>query len=64
MNVETSIHDERWTTRRRVMMKVDMKRTDDGDWWWDVGCGRVGRLPMMSAGSVTNWTWRRSFRTS
>jgi len=25
MNVETSKHDELWTTRRRVMMNVDMQ---------------------------------------
>jgi len=25
MNVETSKHDERWTTRRRVTMNVDIE---------------------------------------
>jgi len=67
MYVERSKHDQLWTTRRRVTINVDMKRSDDGDRWWDVGCGRVGRLATTSAVPLptgrSHDDWRRSLRT-
>ena len=42
-----------WMLRRANTTSSDDERwhwnTDDADWWWDVGCGRVGRIATTSA---------------
>jgi len=63
MNVETSKHDELWTTRRRVMMNVDMKH------WrrWLVMRRRLWSCRSISSderSSVTNRPWQRSLGTT
>jgi len=62
LNVETSRHDELWTTRRRVMMER---------WHWNMTTVISDETSLWSCrlitnderGSVTNRTWRRSLRT-
>jgi len=64
MNVETSKHDELWTTRRRVTINVESLtwNVDDGDHWWDADwLATMSAVPLPTGRSHDDW--RRSLRT-
>ena len=64
MDVETSKHDELWTTRRRVTINVESLtwNVDDGDHWWDADwLATMSAVPLPTGRSHDDW--RRSLRT-
>ena len=59
MNVETSKHDQLWTTRRQVTINVESLtwNVDDGDQWWDADwLSTTSAVPLPT-------DWRRPLRT-